>query len=115
MSTPTITPARRRVQRRTLLLLSLAQVFSGVGTGAVVSTGSLLAVELSGSEAWAGSVTTTMTLGAAVASALLMRLALARGRRIALSTGLLIGAAGAVGVVLAAVSGAFWLLVVSGC
>lgn len=114
MSTPTITPARRRVQRRTLLLLSLAQVFSGVGTGAVVSTGSLLAVELSGSEAWAGSVTTTMTLGAAVASALLMRLALARGRRIALSTGLLIGAAGAVGVVLAAVSGAFWLLVASG-
>lgn len=114
MSTPTITPARRRVRRRTLLLLSLAQVFSGVGTGAVVSTGSLLAVELSGSEAWAGSVTTTMTLGAAVASALLMRLALARGRRIALSTGLLIGAAGAVGVVLAAVSGAFWLLVASG-
>ncbi|MCK3768659.1 MFS transporter [Microbacterium aerolatum] len=55
-----------------------------------------------------------MTLGAAVASALLMRLALARGRRIALSTGLLIGAAGAVGVVLAAVSGAFWLLVASG-
>lgn len=114
MSTPTITPARRRVQRRTLLLLSLAQVFSGVGTGAVVSTGSLLAVELSGSEAWAGSVTTTMTLGAAIASALLMRLALARGRRIALSTGLLIGAAGATGVVLAAVTGAFWLLVASG-
>lgn len=114
MSTRGITPARCRVQRRTLLLLSLAQVFSGVGTGAVVSTGSLLAVELSGSEAWAGSVTTTMTLGAAVASALLMRLALARGRRIALSTGLLIGAAGAVGVVLAAVSGAFWLLVASG-
>lgn len=114
MSAPTIAPARRRVQRRTLLLLSLAQVFSGVGTGAVVSTGSLLAVELSGSEAWAGSVTTTMTLGAAIASALLMRLALARGRRIALSTGLLIGAAGAAGVVLAAVTGAFWLLVASG-
>lgn len=114
MSALTFAPTRRRVQRRTLLLLSLAQVFSGVGTGAVVSTGSLLAVELSGSEAWAGSVTTTMTLGAAIASALLMRLALARGRRIALSTGLLVGAAGAAGVVLAAVAGAFWLLVVSG-
>ena len=114
MVAPTIAPARLRVQRRTLLLLSLAQVFSGVGTGAVVSTGSLLAVELSGSEAWAGSVTTTMTLGAAIASALLMRLALARGRRIALSTGLLVGAAGATGVVLAAVTGAFWLLVASG-
>jgi len=114
MSAPTIAPARLRVQRRTLLLLSLAQVLSGVGTGAVVSTGSLLAVELSGSEAWAGSVTTTMTLGAAIASALLMRLALARGRRIALSTGLLVGAAGAAGVVLAAVTGAFWLLVASG-
>nr|WP_243752071.1 MFS transporter [Leucobacter weissii] len=96
------------------MLLSLAQVFSGIGAGAVVSTGSLIAVELSGSEAWAGSVTTTMTLGAAIASAALMRLALATGRRTALSSGLLVGAIGAAGVVLAAVTGAFWVLVVSG-
>ncbi|RQP09181.1 MAG: MFS transporter [Microbacteriaceae bacterium] len=114
MSESTTATPCLRVQRRTLLLLSLAQVLSGVGAGAVVSTGSLLAVELSGSEAWAGSVTTTMTLGAAIASAVLMRAAMARGRRVALSAGLLVGAAGAAGVVLAAVTGAFWLLVAAG-
>lgn len=105
---------RRAVQRRTVALLSTAQVFSGLGTGAVVSTGSLLAVELSGSEAWAGSVTTSMTLGSAVAAALLSRLALARGRRPALATGLLVGAAGAIGVIVAAVLGSFPLLVAAG-
>jgi len=105
---------RRRVQRRTLLIISLAQIFSGIGTGAVVSTGALLAVELSGSDALAGSVTTTMTLGAAIASALLMRLALARGRRVSLALGLLIAALGAFGIILAAVIGSFWLLIAAG-
>lgn len=105
---------RRRVQRRTLLIISLAQIFSGIGTGAVVSTGALLAVELSGSDALAGSVTTTMTLGAAIASALLMRLALARGRRVSLALGLLIAALGAFGIIIAAVIGSFWLLIAAG-
>lgn len=105
---------RQRVQRRTLLIISLAQIVSGVGTGAVVSTGALLAVELSGSDALAGSVTTTMTLGAAIASALLMRLALARGRRISLAVGLLVAALGAFGIIIAAVTGSFWLLIAAG-
>ena len=113
--TTTIAPdARRRVQRRTLLVISLAQIVSGIGTGAVVSTGALLAVELSGSDALAGSVTTTMTLGAALASALLMRLALRRGRRVSLALGLLIAAVGALGIIAAAATGSFWLLVGSG-
>ena len=102
-----------RIQRRTIVLLSLAQIFSGLATGAALSVGSLLAVELSGSEAWAGSVTVSVTLGAAVASALLMRLAIARGRRFALSTGLLVATAGALGTILAASLGWFWLLLVS--
>ena len=46
----------RRVQRRTVALLAAAQVFGGIGTGATVSIGSILAVELSGSSAWAGAV-----------------------------------------------------------
>jgi MFS family permease len=107
-------PVRTSPQRRTLTLLSVAQVFSGIGAGAVVSTGSLLAVELSGSRAWAGSVTTAMTLGAAVAAPALVRVAVARGRRPALSLGMLVAAAGAGGVVLAAGTRAFWLLVASG-
>ncbi|MBA4102675.1 MAG: MFS transporter, partial [Arthrobacter sp.] len=43
----------RQVQRRTVVLLGTAQVFGGIGTGATVSIGSILAVELSGSSAWA--------------------------------------------------------------
>ena len=53
----------QRVQRRTVFLLSSAQLLSGVGNGATLSIGSLLAVDLSGSEAWAGSITTVLTLG----------------------------------------------------
>lgn len=104
----------RNVQRRTLRLLAIAQIFSGIGVGAVVSTGSLLAVQLSGSEAWAGSVTTTMTLGAAFASAFLLRIAVEHGRRRSLATGLLLGAIGAGTVVLAAVTHFFPLLLVAG-
>ncbi|WP_425954580.1 MFS transporter [Xylanimonas sp. McL0601] len=105
---------RAAVQRRTLTLLSVAQVLSGVGASAVVLTGSLLAVELSGSKAWAGSSTTAATLGAALAAVVLMRLAWLSGRRAALTTGLLVAALGAAVVVLAAVVGAFWALVL-GC
>ncbi len=103
-------PEIRRIQRRTIWLLALAQVFSGLATGAALSVGSLLAVDLSGSEAWAGAVTTAVTLGAAIASALLIRLAVARGRRIALSTGLLAALLGALLVIVAVMTRQFWLL-----
>lgn len=105
---------RARVQRRTVALLSLAQILSGIGTGVVVSVGSLLAVDLSGSEALAGSVTTVMTLGAAFASVGISRVAYARGRRPALTTGLLVAAGGTGLIVLAAVLGSFPLLVLGG-
>ncbi|GAB3060112.1 MFS transporter [Sediminivirga luteola] len=99
-----------RLQRRTVALLSAAQVFSGIGAGAVVSTGSLLAVDLSGSEAWAGSAATATTLGAAFGSALLARLVPSGGRRRALTTGLLVAFCGSLVVIAAAVLGAFPLL-----
>jgi len=108
-----IETASRSIQRRTIGLLALAQVFSGLATGSALSVGSLLAVDLSGSDAWAGSVTTSVTLGAAIASALLIRLAVGRGRRIALSTGLLVALAGALLVVLAALTRQFWLLLLA--
>lgn len=105
---------RRRLQRRTVALLSLAQVLSGIAAGSIVSVGSLLAVQLSGSDAWAGSVATAATLGAAVASLLLARLALARGRRASLAGGLALASVGALGVVGAAVAESFPLLLLSG-
>src|SRR5690625_3150347 len=102
------------VQRRTLQLLAFAQIFTGIGVGAVVSTGSLIAVDLSGSEAWAGSVTTTMTLGAAFASAYLLRIAVEHGRRKSLATGLFLAAIGAVTVIIAAVTKFFPILLLAG-
>ena len=105
--------ALRPIQRRTIWLLALAQVFSGLATGSALSVGSLLAVDLSGSDAWAGSVTTSVTLGAAIASALLVRIAVVRGRRIALSLGLLAALAGAILVIVAASTHQFWLLLLA--
>ena len=101
----------RQVQRRTVVLLSAAQVFGGLGTGSTVSIGSILAVELSGSSAWAGSVATVMTLGAAAAALPLASLAERRGRRAGQVAGLSAALAGAVLMVLAVVSGSFVLLV----
>lgn len=101
----------RLVQRRTVVLLSAAQIFGGIGTGATVSIGSILAVELSGSSGWAGAVATVMTLGAALAALPLASLADRRGRRIGQVAGLSAALAGTVLMVLAVVSGLFILLV----
>lgn len=100
-----------QVQRRTVVLLSAAQVFGGIGTGATVSIGSILAVELSGSSAWAGAVATVMTLGAALAALPLASLADRRGRRIGQLMGLSAALAGTVLIVLSVASGVFVLLV----
>lgn len=101
----------RQVQRRTVALLSAAQVFGGIGTGATVSIGSILVVELSGSSVWAGAVATVMTLGAALAALPLASLAYRRGRRAGQVTGLSAALAGTVLIVLSVVSGLFVLLV----
>ncbi|MET3950092.1 MFS transporter [Arthrobacter sp. UYEF36] len=103
----------QRVQRRTVWVLSTAQLLSGVGSGASLSVGSLLAVQLSGSNAWAGSVTTTMTLGAAAAALPLAGLAGRRGRRASLVTGLLAAMAGALLVIVSTVTGSFPVLLLA--
>ncbi|WP_314323602.1 MFS transporter [Paenarthrobacter ilicis] len=100
----------QRVQRRTVFLLSAAQLLSGIGNGASLSIGSLLAVDLSGSEAWAGAVTTVLTLAAAIAALPLARLAEARGRRVGLVTGLLAAMAGAFLIICSVTSQSFLLL-----
>ncbi|MCY1229070.1 Riboflavin transporter RfnT [compost metagenome] len=72
------------------------QILGGIGMGATLSLGSLLAAQLSGSNAWSGMAATMSTLGAALAAVPLARLAQARGRRVSLSTGALIAGAGAI-------------------
>lgn len=103
---------RHTVQRRTVVLLGSAQLLSGIGTGATVSIGSLLAVDLAGSNAWAGSVATVMTLAAALSALPLASLAERRGRRAGLVTGLAAALAGVVLIVASVVSGIFVLLLV---
>lgn len=103
-------PPRQASQRKVLSVLVGGQVLGGVGMGATLSLGSLLAAQLSGSPAWAGTAATMSTLGAAVAAIPLSRLALARGRRVSLSTGALIACLGAATAISSAALGIFPLL-----
>ncbi|MHC5560882.1 MFS transporter [Kocuria sp. U4B] len=78
---------RKKLQRRVVGALAFGQIVGGIGTGATLSLGALLIVQVSGSEAWSGMAATTGTLGAALFAIPLARLASARGRRFSLSTG----------------------------
>jgi len=80
-------------------VLALGQVLGGFGLGSVLSIGSLLARDLSGSEAWAGSAATFSTLGAAIWAIPLSRLAYARGRRVSLASGAALAITGAIAVI----------------
>jgi MFS family permease len=97
--------ADSRAQRRTIAVLSGAQVLTGVGVGAGVAAGSLLVAELSGSESLAGLAQTCGVVGAAVAAGPLAWLSTRRGRRIGLATGLWIAVAGSAVVIAGAVLG----------
>jgi len=100
------------VQRRTVRVLVLAQAVGAIGITVGVSTASLLARDISGSETLAGLVQTAQVLGASIWSYLLARLMSRRGRRIGQVTGLLLGASGALIAVIAGVVGSMLLLMV---
>lgn len=100
----------RSLQSRMRRTLVSAQIFSGLGNGSTLALGSILAVDLSGSEAWAGSVNTFLTLGTAVTAIPLAQLALSRGRRFALTSGLVAAIAGTALMVGAVITGLFLLL-----
>ncbi len=107
VSTPTSTA---EIQRRVRIALSCAQVFSSLGNGSTLALGSILAVELSGNEALAGTATTALGLGAALSAVPLARLAALRGRRVALGTGLLVAIVGTFAMVGAVVFSSFPLV-----
>lgn len=99
-------------QRRALRVLVVSQAVGALGITIGIATASLLARDISGSESQAGLAQTFQVLGAAVASFLLARLMSARGRRVGLVTGYLLGAAGSVLAVLAGVLDSMPLLLV---
>ena len=83
------------VQRKVIGVLVAGQILGGVGMGATLSLGALLAAQLSGSSAWSGMAATMSTLGAALVAVPLARLAQSRGRRRSLATGALVAGSGA--------------------
>jgi MFS family permease len=99
-----------QIQRRTVKVLALGQVLGGFGLGSTLSIGSLLALDLSGSEAWAGSAATFSTLGSAIWAIPLSRLAYAKGRRVSLALGAGFAISGALAVINAAGLRSFPLL-----
>jgi MFS family permease len=88
----------------------MAQLFSGLGQGAGLAIGSLLAVELTGSAALAGTSTMAISLAAALAALPLAGAAARSGRRRALVTGLLLALLGSALMALAPVIGSFAVL-----
>ena len=102
----------RALQTRTVQTLVASQAVGALGITIGIATASLLARDLSGSEELAGLAQTTQVLGAAVGSWALARLMGARGRRIGLVTGYLVGASGAALAVVAGVVGSMTLLLV---
>jgi len=99
-------------QRRTVRVLVLTQAVGAVGITIGIATASLLARDLSGSEALSGLAQTAQVLGAAVISFLLAPLMARRGRRTGLMTGYVVGAGGGLTAVLAGVAGSMALLLV---
>ncbi len=101
-----------RLQKRVLRTLMTGQVLSGFGVGATFSAGAMLAEMISGSAAWSGAASTFSTLGAALWAIPLSRLAVARGRRVALATGGALAVVGASTIILSAVLNVFAVLIV---
>ncbi len=102
------------IQRRTVGVLSISQIFGGIAVAGSVAAGSLIAASVSGSEAVAGLAQTFGVLGAALLALPLARVALSKGRRASLALGYGMGAVGA----LVVIAGALWLnivLVLLGC
>ena len=98
------------LQRRVRNVLVLVQIMAGLGMGATLSMGAILAGRLSGSDAWSGMASSVATLGAALAAIPLARLAARYGRRVSLTTGALIASSGAVVTITAVIQAWFPLL-----
>ena len=98
------------VQTRTVWALVAGQILGGLGIGATLSIGAILAAHVSGNDAVSGTAATFSTLGAAAAAIPLARLAAKLGRRPALTVGTLTALLGSVTIVIATALGAFPLL-----
>jgi MFS family permease len=98
------------LQRRTVRSLVLTQAVGALGITIALATASLLARDLSGSDALAGMAQTSQVLGAAVASWTLAAVMGVRGRRVGLLAGIGFATAGSALCVVAGAVGSMTLL-----
>ncbi|MGE1130750.1 MFS transporter [Bacillus wiedmannii] len=104
---------QQRLYKRTLLIVSVSQMFGGAGLAAGITVGALLAQQMLGTDAYAGLPAAMFTMGSAVAAFFVGKLSQKHGRRIGLSAGFIVGGLGAIGVVGAALTNSIILLLVS--
>lgn len=102
-----------RIQRRTVWVLSIAQVLGGLAFGATISLGAVLAADISGDEAFSGLAAAAVTFGTALIAIPLARLARSRGRRLSLTGGMAVALVGVGLVVFAVGIGSFPLLLLA--
>ena len=105
--------ARRTMHRRVLMVVMAGQVLGGAGLAAGVTVGALLAQQMLGSESVSGLPTALFTLGSALTAYLIGRITQRHGRRLGIGLGFSAGGLGAVGVVIAAVTGNVVLLFIA--
>ncbi|WP_286160719.1 MFS transporter [Virgibacillus sp. 7505] len=104
---------QKALYKRTLLVVSISQIFGGAGLAAGVTVGALIAQQMLGTDAYAGLPTALFTLGSAGAAFSVGRLSQHFGRRAGLSAGFIIGGLGAIGVIIAAIINSILLLFAS--
>jgi MFS family permease len=101
------------LQRRVLTVVIAGQVLGGAGLAAGVTVGALLAQQMLGSDSVAGLPSALFTLGSALTAFLIGRITQRHGRRLGIGLGFTAGGFGAIGVVIAAVTGNIVLLLVA--
>ncbi|KMN42362.1 MFS transporter [Bacillus sp. LK2] len=107
------TEEQQKLYKRTLIIVSISQMFGGAGLAAGITVGALLAQQMLGTDAFAGLPAAMFTLGSAVAAFIVGKLSQRYGRRVGLATGFMVGGLGAIGVVMAAVTNSIILLLAS--
>ncbi|CDN35163.1 MULTISPECIES: MFS transporter [Bacillus cereus group] len=104
---------QQKLYKRTLIIVSISQMFGGAGLAAGITVGALLAQQMLGTDTFAGLPTAMFTLGSALAAFIVGKLSQRYGRRIGLATGFIVGGFGAIGVVMAALTNSIILLLIS--
>ncbi|PFK43946.1 MFS transporter [Bacillus cereus] len=104
---------QQKLYKRTLIVVSISQMFGGAGLAAGITVGALLAQQMLGTDAFAGLPTAMFTMGSAGAAFIVGKLSQRYGRRIGLAAGFMTGGIGAIGVVIAALTNSIILLLAS--